>query len=157
MHGKLVSFQTRFIGKNRAIAKSMNAPKAEGHYGPSTTLFNFDAVLGEPVVAVCEGAFDVMAHRHAVGLGGKEMSEAHIKLLEELAENGTEEFVVSLDAGAGRASDTIYAKLSVRLPKVTVLALTHGDPHDRRLELDTLMSHRQTPDITDRIIQRFGK
>lgn len=153
--GKQIYFTTRFAGKH--YTKALNAQKQDGYHGRSTCLLNYDGVVGAKVVAVVEGAFDLMAHQHAVGLIGKEISDTHIDLLLALAKLGTEEFVISLDAGAGKSADKVRSKLAGYGPKVTMLVLKRGDPHDNRAKLPALMAQRSSPNLRDRIRQRFTK
>ena len=118
-------------------------------------MLNFDAVIEQPVVALVEGPLDCMAHKHAVGILGKRLSPMQFALLELLVAHGTKEFVVSLDSDAemGRVYDTLVG----RVPEVSVLPLTRGDPHDRRAELSKLMQQRRPLGITDRVRQRLGR
>ena len=153
--GDQIYFTTRYAGKSER--KTLNPRWEDGYYSASTTLLNFDSVVGEPIVSIVEGPFDMMAHEHAVSLTGKGMSDAQIVLLQMLAELGTEEFVVSLDAGAGQDADDIYHRLLGRVPKVSVLLLDHGDPDERRDELTALMGQRKTLSLTDRVKGRFAK
>lgn len=146
--GQQVFFVTRAISKWGP--KSKNAPNQEGYCTPATCLLNYDAVVGQPVVAVVEGPFDCMAHQHAVSLHGKSLSDQQLQLLRELVAQGLEEVVVSLDADAGRVADSTYHRLLLSVPKVTVLALDVGDPHDRRAELPKLLQHRKELDVSMR-------
>lgn len=153
--GSQIYFTTRYAGK--AEKKTLNPMFEDGYYSAGTTLLNFDSVVGEPVVSIVEGPFDAMAHAHAVSLTGKGISDAQVGLLRLLAELGTEEFVVSLDAGAGRDADELYQELQGCVPKVSILPLDHGDPDERRDELPALMKQRRALSLTDRVKGRFTK
>lgn len=153
--GEQIYFTTRYAGKTEK--KTLNPTWEEGYHSAGTTLLNFDGVVGAPIVSIVEGPFDMMAHAHAVALTGKGISDAQIVLLQLLAEMGAEEFVVSLDAGAGRDADNIYHQLLGRVPKVTVLLLDRGDPDERKDELHALMGTRRTLSLLDRVKGRFGK
>jgi DNA primase len=154
-NGQQVYFTTRYAGEHER--KSLNPYNEDGHFHRDHCLLNYDAAVGKKVVAIVEGVLDCMAHKAAVALLGKRCTETQAKLLEVLADNGTEEFVVSLDPGAGREADAIYQKLSGRVPKVSMLVLDHGDPHDRREELPELMKGRRAPSTGDRVRQRMKR
>ncbi len=156
--GEQVYFTTRYAGKvGPKDLKCKNPVNQDGYHTRNTCLLNFDGVLGAPVVAIVEGGFDMMAHEAAVGLMGKTVDETQIRLLELLAENGTEEFVVSLDKDAGREADRLFQALNGRLPKVSLLALADGDPDDHREELPALMDARKEElGISDRVRLRFS-
>jgi hypothetical protein len=117
---------------------------------------NFDNVVGAPVVAIAEGPLSMMAHESGVATMGKFVSDEQIGLLGVLVHYGTKEFVVSLDADAGREADEVYQKLCDHLPKVTLLALDKGDPDDHKEELTTLMQGRGKPGLSDRIRLRLS-
>lgn len=154
-NGEIVYFTSRYCGKH--WMKSKNPPNQEGFHTRDTCLLNYDNVVGVRVVAVVEGPLDVMAHRHAVGGLGKVLSDTQVRLLQALCEHGTEEFVISLDSDAGLAGEAMYQKLLGRVPKVTVLKLDHGDPDDRREELDDLMEERKPMTTTDRVRGRLKR
>lgn len=154
-NGAQVYFTSRYCGRHER--KSLNPFNDDGYYRRDHCLLNYDNVVGKDVVAIVEGPFDCMAHENAVALLGKRITDTQTKLLSVLAENGTKEFVVSLDPGAGKQADEIYSKLTGRVPKVTMLVLDHGDPHDRRDELPKLMEGRRAPSMRDRVRQRFDR
>lgn len=153
-----VYFTTRYAGKvGPKDLKCKNPKNQDGYHTRNTCLLNFDGVLGAPVVAIVEGGFDMMAHKVAVGVMGKTIDETQIRLLELLVENGTEEFVVSLDKDAGREAEELFRALHGRLPKVSLLVLKDGDPDDHRDELPDLMAARKkTLGIGDRVKLRFS-
>jgi hypothetical protein len=156
--GKQVYFTTRYAGKvGKNDLKCKNPKNRVGYHTRDTCLLNFDGALGAPIVAVVEGGFDVTAHKAAIGLMGKTLSESQVRLIEVLAENGTEEFVVSLDKDAGRRAEGIFRTLHGRVPKVSMLSLKEGDPYDNRAQLPTLMAGRtRTLGIKDRVKLRFS-
>ena len=147
---------TRSIRPN-AYQKSKNPLNADGYFSRKQCLLNYDRVLGVDVVAIAEGPFDVMAHKHAVGLMGKIASHEQIGLICSLAEFGTREFVVSLDSDTTEYAERIYRALSGRVPLVTVLELDHGDPDDRRDELPRLMRSRAPMTLLSRVRGRLRK
>jgi len=149
-----VYFTTRFAGNSPL--KSKNPKNRDGYYDKSHCLLNFDNVIGAEVVTIAEGPFSVMAHEHGVGLMGKTISDEQIGLLEVLAAYGTKEFVVSLDADAGMNAEQVYDDLVDRLPKVTLLSLSHGDPDDNKGDLPTLMEGRGEPTLADRVGLRLS-
>ena len=152
-NGEQVYFTSRYAGHHER--KTLNPLNEDGRFRRTDCLLNYDNVIGQKVVAVVEGPFDCMAHEHAVGLIAKRISETQTRLLEVLAEHGTQEFVVNLDPDAGPEADAVYRKLLGRVPKVTTLILDHGDPHDRRDELPSLMQGRKEPSTRDRVRQRL--
>ena len=154
--GTQVYFTTRFAGTATDGRKSNNPPKAEGFHGKSTCLLNYDAVVGKKLIAVVEGPFDMMAWGdRAVALMGKDVSDAQIALLDRLCRSGTQEVVVSLDSDAGKYAQKIYERLMGRVPKVSVLLLPDGDPHDNRDRLDDLLSTRGAPNAVDLVRSRY--
>jgi hypothetical protein len=152
--GEQVYFTTRFCGDSDL--KSKNPKNVDGYHTRRTCLLNFDNVIGAPVVAIAEGPLSMMAHESGVATMGKFVSDEQVALLEVLAHYGTKEFVVSLDADAGRDADEVYQKLRDHLPKVTLLALDKGDPDDNREELPKLMEGRNQPGLADRVRLRLS-
>ena len=136
-----VYFTTRYAGRN-ARRKSKNPVKTPGKHTKATCLLNYDGVVGRKIVAVVEGAFDMMAFDAAVGIMGKEISPEQVSLLEELVPHGLEEVVVALDPDAGLEMEKTFRALQARLPKVSALLLPGGDPWDLRNELTQLMDRR---------------
>jgi hypothetical protein len=157
--GDLVYWTNRFCGK--AYRKTKNPPNKEGHYTAQECLLNYDNALGARLVALVEGPFDVLAYWYngipALGLIGKRLSERQVALLTRLAEHGTREFVISLDSDASRESAEYYNLLLGRVPKVSALLLTHGDPDERREELRDLLQSRGEPSVTSIIKARFNR
>jgi len=151
--GAQVYFTTRYCGNHPA--KSKNPPNVPGWYQRDLCLLNYDAVVGQPVVALAEGPFSVAAFEYAVGSMGKHVSPAQVSLLAALVPYGLQELVIAFDADAGKAIDKMYAVLSDRVPKVTVLPLDHGDPDDRRDELAELLAKRGVRSFADRVRSRF--
>jgi hypothetical protein len=98
----------------------------------------------------------MMAHESAVATMGKFISDEQVGLLMVLAEYGTKEFVLSLDADAGRETNEAYDRLRACLPKVTVVQFDRGDPDDNSSILPQLMAQRVTPGVTDRIRLRLS-
>ena len=152
-NGEQVYFHTRYAGEHQC--KNLNPPNEEGFYRRTDCLLNFDNVIGAAQVAIVEGAFDCLAFPSAVALMGKTIGDRQVALLEALAEHGTEEFVVALDANTGRDADEIYSSLLGRVPQVTMLTLDHGDPHDRKKELAKLLEGRGTPSLRERVRGRI--
>lgn len=154
--GVQVYFTTRYAGTATDGRKSNNPPKAEGFHGKSTCLLNYDGVLGQPLVAVVEGPFDMMAWgSRAVALMGKDISDAQVALIESLCHDGTREIVVSLDSDAGTYAQRVHSRLLGRVPKVTVMLLREGDPHDNRHQLDKLLAGRGEPGPVDLVRSRY--
>lgn len=151
--GEDVYFTTRFAG-NVSKMKSKNRPKEDGFHSKDTVLFNYDNVVGQPLVALVEGPFDAMAFDHAVGLLGKSISDSQVALIGQLAKRGLRELVITLDAEAGRDAIAIYRKLVGHVAKVTVLFLPEGDPHDLRERLPKLLSSRREPTAADFVRHR---
>lgn len=138
---ELVYFTTRYAGAN-AFRKSKNPQKADGHHTKGTCLLNYDGVVGNKVVAVVEGPFDMMAFDAAVGVMGKTISPEQVALIEELVPHGLEEVVVALDPDAGLQMEQTFQALTGRVPKVSALMLDGGDPWDRREDLSQLLEDR---------------
>lgn len=156
--GEFVYWTTRTV-RDDAEHKSKNPKKADGYYSRNHCLLNYDNVVGCEQVQIGEGPFDVMAFPHGVGSLGKRFSEIQIELLVSLVQYGTKEFVIGLDAGTGEEADRLYAQLVDRVPEVTQLVFEHGDPDDRRDEIDQLLEQRRVPDLSDRVRSRllYGK
>lgn len=152
--GEMVYWTTRAIHDRGP--KSRNPGNVEGYYTRKQCLLNFDNCVGAKLVCIVEGPFDTMAPPDGVGLMGKKLSSEHLLLLDVLVANGTEEFVVSLDAGEGRAIDELYSTLAGRYPRVTVLPLDYGDPDSRKAEFVELLARRRMPTALDRARQRFA-
>ena len=70
-------------------------------------------------------------------------------------EYGTKEFVIVLDSDAD-PSET-YQLLFDRVPRVTVLLLAHGDPHDRRAESASLLAQRRPLTLADQVRRCVGR
>lgn len=138
---EVVYFTTRYAGR-KAIRKSKNPQKADGHHTKGTCLLNYDGAVGHKLVAVVEGAFDMMAFDAAVGVMGKTISPEQVALIEELVPHGLEEVVVALDPDAGLQMEQTFRALEGRVPKVSALMLDGGDPWDRRDELEQLLDER---------------
>ena len=139
---EVVYFTTRAVSEHTE-KKSLNPPNEEGRYTKEMCLLNYDGVLGAEIVAVVEGPFDCAAFAAGVGLMGKTISQTQVALLAALVPFGLNEVVVALDSDAVEAAEGIYASLLNRIPKVSILYLDHGDPWDRRFELEELMEERQ--------------
>lgn len=155
-NGEQVYFTTRFVGQATDGMKSNNPPKAAGFHSKSTCLLNHDGAAGQKIVAIVEGPFDMMAWgSRAVALMGKAISDDQVALVEGLCRSGTREIVVSLDSDAGKHSQDIYSRLIGRVPKVSVLLLPDGDPHDNRDKLDHLLKGRGAPGARDLVLSRY--
>lgn len=154
--GGPVYFTSRYAG-NDVPNKSKNPPNVAGHFTRKECLLNYDSVVGAEMVAVVEGPFDCMAYRHAVALMGKVISDAQVALLEALVPFGLQEIVVSLDPDAAADAEKVYYALDGRVPKVTILRLDHGDPHDRRGELAGLLNTRRPVGILDQVSSRLKR
>lgn len=152
---ELIYFTTRYAGliKGRAL-KSKNPPKSDGFHAKSTVLLNYDDCVGEEVVALVEGPFDVMAWGNAIGLLGKDISDQQVALIEQLVAHGLEEIVISLDDEAGKQAINIWRRLTGRVPNVSILFLEHGDPWDRRDSLARLSRERRQPTSIDLVVNR---
>lgn len=153
--GEIVYWHNRLCGG--WSIKSMNPPNMDGYHSKYTSILNYDNLEGARVVSIVEGPMDMLAHKHAGALGGKSLSDTQANLLVALAKTGTEEFVVSLDSDALKDAEKIYDRLLGRVPKVTILPLTHGDPDDRRDELPELMETRRELRVTDRVRGRLNR
>lgn len=153
--GRQVYFTSRYAGKHEL--KSLNPENVDGYFQRKNCLLNYDNVIGSPVVVLVEGAFDCMAYPNAVALLGKTMSDEQLSLLLALLVTGTTEFVISLDDGAMKDAGEIYRRLLHRVPKVSVVCLDYGDPHDRRDESDVLLAGRGDPSPVDLVRGYLGK
>jgi hypothetical protein len=143
--GRLVYFTTRYCGVH--ASKSLNPRSREGYFSRDHCLLNYDSVLGEPIVNLVEGPFDTLAFDHAVCLFGKTISLPQISLLVSLVEDGLHELVISLDAEAATDALKLYHRLLTRVPKVTILSLDHGDPSERRADIQGFMAKRGRPTL----------
>ena len=153
--GRQVYFTTRYCGDH--FQKSLNPPNQAGYFSRDSCWLNYDRCVGAELVAVVEGPFDMLALPHAVSAMGTAVSETQIVLLEGMAASGTKEFVLVQDADAGKKTDALYRRMVGRLPKVTVLSLEWGDPHDRRNEMATLLEQRGEPGFSERVAARFRR
>jgi hypothetical protein len=137
--------------------KSKNPKYVEGYHSAASCVLNFDNVVGQKLVQIVEGPFDMMAPPNAIATLGKKMTPEQIGILCKLVEAGTEEFVIFRDADAP-ADDTLF-KLRGQLPahtRVTAVVLTHGDPWSRRNDMDSILAGRVTKlTLTDRVRQRL--
>jgi hypothetical protein len=147
MGGEVVYHTNRFCGDHPA--KSLNPPNVSGCFSRQNVLLGFDQCVGQELVALVEGPFDMLAFPSAVAMLGKSLSPSQIVLCEILAEMGTREFVVALDADADPSR--IVAALSGRVPAVSVLPLDYGDPWDRRNDLPDLLEARGSLGVEGRV------
>jgi len=152
--GELVYWTTRTINPN-AMHKSKNPLNADGYYSSRHCLLNYDNCVGHPVVSLGEGPFDMMALCPGMGSLGKNLSETQVKLIENLVKLGTEELVIAVDAGEGKAADAYFQALVGRVPKVSQLVLDYGDPDERRDEIQVLLRERRPPSVVDRVKSRL--
>lgn len=152
--GQLVYWTTRTVLENTEH-KSKNPYKADGFYSRNHVLYNYDNVIGAKRVEIAEGPIDTLAFPNGVGGLGKKFSDVQIELLVSLVQYGTEEFVIGLDAGTGPESDELYAQLVDRVPKLTTLILEHGDPDERKGEIEELLQDRRVPTVADRVRARL--
>ena len=157
-NGEMVYWTTRTI-KAGVKNKSKNPRNVEGYYTRAHCLLNYDNCIGEPLVGLGEGSFDMMAFPAAVASLGKVLSEMQIRLIETLCSHGTKEIVIALDAGEGQQADRYYQALIGRVPKVSQLVLDYGDPADRRGDMERLLAERREPSVVDRVKARlvYGK
>lgn len=139
-NGKQVYFTSRYCGNHDQ--KGLNPLNEDGSFRRECCLLNYDNAVGAKMVLIVEGAFDMMAHASTVALMGKVMSDVQVSLVEDLAKHGLEEAVVVLDPDASKEADEIYKRLLGRVPRVSILRLGYGDPHDRREELPGLLETR---------------
>ncbi len=151
-----VYFATRSVSP-RTKKKSLNPENEPGRYSKEKCLLNYDRVIGAEVVSVVEGPFDCAAFENAVGIGGKGISLTQVALLVALVPFGLQEVVVCLDSDAGADAEVTYAALVNRVPKVSILYLDHGDPWDRREELDGLMEGRGEPRVLSSVQHRLAR
>jgi hypothetical protein len=151
-----VYFTTRTVSESDE-KKSLNPPNEEGRYTKEMCLLNYDGVLGAETVSVVEGPFDCAAFPSAVGLMGKTISQTQVSLLAALIPFGLKEVVVALDSDAVESAEAIYAALLNRIPKVSILYLDHGDPWDRRFELEELMEGRSEPRAANSVKYRLAR
>ena len=154
--GEQIYWTSRYAGNH--VIKSRNPPKGDDFIGREHCLLNYDAVIGEPVVAMVEGPTDMMAHcLPPVGVMGKEVSEHQIRLIEALVPHGLKEVVLSFDPGAGRAIDRVRERL-IDFVEVGIMYLEGGDPVDLRESLPELAEARvHQPSLADRIRSRLSR
>jgi len=145
--GKQVYFTTRYCGDH--FMKARNPKNAPGRYTKEDVLLGYDNAIGQETVVIVEGGFDMTAFDAAVGLLGKRISDNQLKLLETLAEQGTQEFVVGLDPDACKDAHETTRKLTGRLPKVTFLPITGGDPDEQRAKIPEFMALRRPMGVRD--------
>jgi hypothetical protein len=156
MFGHQVYFTTRYCGDS--ARKSDNPPNLEGYYAKGDVLLNFDAVLGQPVVFIAEGPISAMAFEHAVALMGKKATPMQVDLLGHLAEHGTRELVVALDADAREEAIALWRALQGRGADVSLLFLPSGDPDDNRgPALAQAVGGRRAPTTADRVRLKVEK
>lgn len=151
--GEQTYFTTRWCGDSHPC-KSLNPSNEDEHYTKETCLLNYDRAIGEPVIEVVEGAFDVMGTPHGIGLMGKKPSPFQVALIEALVEHGLQEAVVCLDADAD--AYTTYQKLLGRVPIVSWLGLADGDPYDHREHMAELLEDRGAPTLASRVRHTLG-
>lgn len=152
--GDMVYWTNRTILDGDSL-KSKNPENKDGYYTRSQVLLNYDRCVGSPVVAISEGPFDIAVQKAAVGTLGKTISESQLVLLDTLVEQGTEEFVIALDAGESATLDRWFRMLSGRYPKVTAVVLDHGDPNSRRDDWPELLAARGVPSLSGLLAARF--
>lgn len=154
-NGEQVYFTSRYCGDH--FAKSRNPPNAPGYFGKTDCILNYDNLVGQPVIAIVEGPFSMMAYAAAGAIMGKEISQTQIVLIQELVAHGLQEVIVSLDPDAGAYAEEIYYALAGSVPDASVLYLDYGDPDDRRADLPILLEGRRKPSLQDRLRSRFVK
>lgn len=152
--GKVVYFTSRYCGDHPM--KSRNPPNTEGFHQRGTCLLNYDNCIGVAQVALTEGPFSCMAFPHSLALMGKFLTDDQRRLILALVPHGLEEIVIALDPGAGEQSDDVYRSLLGHVPRVSVLPLEGGDPHDLRESLPALLRGRRVPTVADRVRQRLN-
>ena len=154
--GQVVYFTNRYCG-NRKL-KTKNPPNVEGYYTAGSVLLNYDSVLGRRRVVLVEGAFDCMAYgRDAIASVGRTLSSAQVTLIEYLVHNGLQELVISYDSDAVLETKKAYEALVGRVPKVSVVLLDSGDPHERRRELKKLVRGRKELKPVDVVRATLGR
>lgn len=149
--GRIVYWTNRSVMKDDPL-KSKNPTNKEGYYTKNDCLLNFDNVVGAKVVNIVEGPFDMFGCRFPVALMGKTISDVQVDLLRALAQQGTEEFVLTLDAEVDPLP--YYERLSGVVQKVSYVPIDQGDPFDRRDEMEDLMETRRSPTASDAIPRR---
>jgi hypothetical protein len=155
--GQVVYFTTRYCGDHPV--KSLNPKDERFRHTKGTCLLNYDVCFGEPVVGVVEGPLSAIGLHPAVCLLGKTVSPTQLGLLETLAANGTEEFVLGMDPDAGPEEYETYRELTGRLPKVSYLPLRDGDPDDMRKagRMPELVESRREMTVADRVRGTFSR
>jgi uncharacterized C2H2 Zn-finger protein len=156
--GRCVYFTTRSVADD--FLKTLNPKGDADSFTKSDCLLHYDDAVGSRVVVVVEGPFDCMAFSgvaKAVALMGKTISLPQLKLIDSLRDEGLEEVVVCLDAGAMREAEVIYRTLLNRVPEVSVITLPSGDPHDNRKNLPALMGAKGQLSLKDRVLGRLKK
>jgi hypothetical protein len=153
--GRSVYWTNRYCGST--TLKTKNPENREGYFGKSDCLLNYDNCIGAERVFVAEGPFSAMAFDYAVALMGKTASPSQILLLKELARKGTKEFVIALDADASAHAQALFQSLSGRLPNVSLLSFDHGDPDERRDDLDGIIENRSGFDVSALVRSRLGR
>lgn len=151
--GEIIYFTTRYTGPHEL--KALTPTNQEGLFKRTDCLLNYDACVGAQTVAVVEGPFDMMAFQHAGAINGKKISDVQVRLLSSLYAQGTQEFVVALDAEAAREADALYSRLIMEVPRVTMLLLREGDPDDNKDRMDEIMAARSRPTLQSRVSKRF--
>lgn len=151
--GKPVYFTTRYAGDHDV--KTLNPPNLPGHLAKSDVLLNYDNVLGQPTVALCEGPFSAMAWKYGVATLGKTISNAQVALFHQLVVGGLREVVVSYDDDATTWAIQACDALRAVVPTVTRVHFEKGDPDDNRERLADYLDHRRAPSTSDRVRARL--
>lgn len=151
--GSAVYFSTRYCGDH--VIKAKNPEWRTGHLAKTDVIWNYDGLVGKPIVVICEGVISAMAFEDAGALFGKTISPRQIQLILDLVPHGLEEVIVALDPDAGRYAESIYYALNGKVPLCSVLYLDYGDPDERRADLPRLLEGRQAPTLRSRVRSRF--
>lgn len=150
---EVVYWTNRYCGDHPL--KSKNPPNTEGFYRRAECLLGYDRCRGVERIALVEGPFDMMAFEHALGAMGKHLSHQHLRLIDQLVEEGLVEVVIASDDDAGQAAAGHFAALYGRVPECSVLSLNEGDPWSRRADLEALLPSRGEPSFSSRLPASF--
>lgn len=139
--GRVVYFTSRFCGDH--FQKAKNPKNEEGRFTRDLCLLNYDGCVGAKTVYVVEGPMSMAPFDHPCALMGKVLADGQLKLLETLADQGTEEFVLGTDPDASREASETFRRMKGSLPCVTYLRLDGGDPFDLRAEMQPFIDTRR--------------
>lgn len=139
--GKQVYFTSRYCGDH--LLKGKNPKNQPNRFTKETCLLNYDGCAGAKRVFVVEGPLSMAAFEHPCALMGKALSDGQLHLLETLAEQGTEEFVLATDPDASREAAEVLRRMKGGLPRVSYLRLAGGDPFDLRESIGPFVDERR--------------